>query len=175
MTTVEWENGWPILNGGKPITLSESFGDAPDQNPVLKPFVDDFSGHELDANWYQLRIPYTKNYHLAQSNHGMSSKRRGLVLNPNVFGLDDRDTPSALLRKQKSLNMTFSATLLPTAGPLNTRQSVGISAYLSELQHQDIGVSGCVNSTGLCIYTRLMMNDTKTVSPSLRDTPQRPY
>lgn len=87
----------------------------------------------------------------------------GITFKPNVFGLSDRDTPAAILRKQTSLNMTFSAQLLQTNSGLGYGETVGISAYLSELQHQDIAVSGCVNSTGMCIFTRLMMNSTVEV------------
>lgn len=87
----------------------------------------------------------------------------GITFKPNVFGLSDRDTPAAILRKQTSLNMTFSAQLLPTKSGLGYGETVGISAYLSELQHQDIAVSGCVNSTGMCIFTRLTTNSTLQV------------
>lgn len=59
--------------------------------------------------------------------------------------------------------MTFSAQLLPTTSGLGYGETVGISAYLSELQYQDIAVSGCVNSTGMCIFTQLMKNGTTEV------------
>lgn len=144
--------------------LSQSFGETKDQDMVPDTFIDTFSSHSLDPSWYQLRTPYTKNYRFKKSTHHKSGGHSGLILNPNVFGLSDRDTPAALLRKQTSLNMTFSATLFSTAEPLNTRQSVGVSAYLSEFQHEDIGVTGCANSTGVCIFTTLIMNDTTTVS-----------
>ncbi|RYP60212.1 hypothetical protein DL770_010041 [Monosporascus sp. CRB-9-2] len=38
----------------------------------------------------------------------------GVILISNVYNLGDRDMPAAPIRKQTSLNMTFSATLLPT-------------------------------------------------------------
>lgn len=155
-TTVDWtSDGWPVFNGGKPLLLSESVGNLPDAKP-LKRFTDDFRGRELDPSWYQLRIPYTKNFELGP--------RNGLRLYPNVFGLSDRDVSAALLRKQKSLNMTFSARLTDFAKPLGMRQSVGISVYLSELQHQDIYVQGCINHTGNCLYTSFTRNGTVSVS-----------
>ncbi|KAI0144752.1 glycosyl hydrolase [Pestalotiopsis sp. NC0098] len=168
LTSVTWLDGWPVLNNNEPITLSQDISGLSVQNPPLQPFEDEFCGTNLDLSWYQLRVPYTQNYALVSQSH-RSSKRNGhsgqcgLTLKPNVFGLSDRDTPSALLRKQKSLNMTFSATLLPSDAPLSPRQAVGISIYLSEYSHQDIGVKGCANSTGLCIYSQLMMNTTTTV------------
>ena len=173
LTTVTWDdNDWPVLNGGKPILLSESFGSAKDQKYPPAPFKDDFSQGALDPSWYQLRVPYTDNYEIGiPTCHDTTQKwcgattQSGITFAPNVFGLSDRDVPAAILRKQKSLNMTFSATLLPTTGSsLGILQSVGISVYLSEFEHQDIGIRGCVNETGMCIYTSLIMNTTAIVS-----------
>jgi beta-xylosidase len=153
LTTLDWNaDGWPVLNGGKPILLSDEIGPLPDAAP-LQPFEDSFEGPSLHDSWYQLRIPYTQNFEV----------NNRLILHPNVFSLSERDVPAALLRKQKSLNMTFSADLLDFNGTLGPRQSVGISSYLSELQHQDIYVSGCANVTGNCLFTSLIKNGTKVV------------
>lgn len=157
LAPVQWKDGWPVVNGGKPILLSQSFGNTKDQVSPPKTFTDSFDRADLDPSWYQLRIPYTQNFVLKKKG------ANGITFNPNVFGLSDRDTPAAILRKQKSLNMTFSAQLLPSKSGLGYGETVGISAYLSELQHQDIAVSGCVNSTGMCIFTRLIMNSTVEV------------
>lgn len=154
LTTVTWKDGWPSMNSGKPLLLSESIPGVPDRQLPPPPFVDSFAGSELELGWYQLRTPYTVNYRLEATKDNSS----GILFNPNVFTLSDRDVPAAVLRKQKSLNMTFSAKLLPTDGGLGPRQSVGISAYLSELTHQDIGVRGCGKSGGLCVYTDLLMS-----------------
>lgn len=154
-----------MINGGNPVLLSESFGASHDQKPPPPHFIDTFDQKTLDPSWYTLRTPYAPIYDLKD---GGRKKSHGIVFRPNVFGLSDRDTPAAILRKQKSLNMTFSAQLLPTTSGLGYGETVGISAYLSELQHQDIGVSGCVNSTGMCIFTQLMMNGTTEVI-GLRD------
>lgn len=171
LTSITWQDGWPVLNNGNPIMLSESIPGIPAQKPEVQPFEDNFCGESLDISWYQLRIPYTENYVLRSQSYKSpnspdSHRQCGVILKPNVFGLSDRDTPAALLRKQKSLNMTFSATLLPSNGSLGYRQTVGISAYLSEWSHQDIGVKGCTNSTALCIYSQLILNGTTMVSPS---------
>lgn len=105
-------------------------------------------------SWYQLRTPYTENFKISNGRIGFR---------PNVFGLGDRDVPAAILRKQTSLNMTFSAELLGFRGQLGPRNRVGVSAYLSEFQHQDIGLRGCVNATGMCLYTELRRNGTVDV------------
>jgi beta-xylosidase len=169
LTSVTWQDGWPILNSNEPITLSQDIPGVSAQKPSLQTFEDEFCRKNLGISWYQLRVPYTRNYALASESYQSSEdhdhdEECGVLLKPNVFGLSDKDTPSALLRKQKSLNMTFSATLLPSNASLSSRQTVGISVYLSEYSHQDIGVKGCTNSTGLCVYTQLIMNTTTTVS-----------
>lgn len=152
---VDWTaDGWPVFNNGKPILLSEDIPGLPDAAPRQK-FVEDFNGSHIDSEWHQLRVPYAKNYDI--------DPEKGMVFRPNVFGLSERDTPAALLRKQKSLNMTFSARLMDFPKPLGHRQSVGISVYLSELQHQDIYVQGCANATGNCLITSLIRNGTTTV------------
>ncbi|KXH68037.1 beta-xylosidase [Colletotrichum salicis] len=161
---LDWEDEWPTMNGGKPLLLSESV-DGPDQEYPKAKWVDEFTGRELGIGWYQQRTPYTENFRLKGTNGGGLGKRviandSGIVFNPNVFTLGDRDTAAAVLRKQTSLNMTFSARLLSTSAGLGPRQSVGIASYLSEVNHQDIGVRGCWNTTGLCLYTDLLPTST---------------
>ncbi|KAJ4137952.1 hypothetical protein NW765_016862 [Fusarium oxysporum] len=152
MINVDWKDEWPVFNQGDPVLLSRQIKPEVGPRQVPRQWVDDFSRTKLDSSWYQLRVPYTKNYELEKGK---------LVLKPNVFGLSDRDTPAALLRKQKSLNMTFSAELASFKGNLGPRNKIGISSYLSEFQHQDIGIRGCVNATSICLYTELNKNGTQ--------------
>ncbi|VUC35198.1 unnamed protein product [Clonostachys rosea] len=153
LAKVEWVDGWPSINhDGEPVLLSDQVPPVLEgQRQVPEPWVDDFSRPTLRPEWYQLRTPYTKNYEILND---------GLFLHPNVFNLDDRDVPAALLKKQTSLNMSFSAELLGFKGELGPRNKVGISAYLSEFQHQDIGLGGCINATGMCLYAETRMNNT---------------
>ncbi|CAI6088029.1 unnamed protein product [Clonostachys chloroleuca] len=140
---VEWKDGWPTMNNGEPVLLSQRYPEyGPEREDVPKPYEDNFGGSALDPSWYQLRSPYTENFSVA--------KGKGVVLIPNAYTLSDRDTPAAILRKQKSVNMTFTATLLPTDKGLGPYQSVGISAYSTEQAHQDIGLRGCSKSEGIC-------------------------
>ncbi|KAJ5150343.1 uncharacterized protein N7482_010801 [Penicillium canariense] len=157
LCSVNWESGWPILNHGEPILLDSSQASA-SSKAKLEPFYDAFDKAVLDLSWYHLRTPYVQLYTLAHL--GDSG---GVILHANVFSLSDRDVPAAILRKQRSLNMTFSAEILSFDGSLRSHQTIGISAYLSELQHQDIGLTGCRNSTGMCIYTSFLNNETAEV------------
>ncbi|RSL81765.1 hypothetical protein CEP52_017130 [Fusarium oligoseptatum] len=155
---VSWKDGWPTMNNGDYVLLSQSYDYGPNATYPPKSYEDCFEDSELRASWYQLRSPYSKTYRL-------KSKGKGVVLLPNVYTLSDRDTPSAILRKQQSVNMTFSATLLPTKKGLGPYQSVGLSAYSSELAHQDLGVRGCAHSTGLCIFVDITTNSPGPGSP----------
>ncbi|OGM40923.1 beta-xylosidase [Aspergillus bombycis] len=152
LSPVTWKDGWPVINDGRPVLLSESFGDVPDQRSP-ETWVDRFEGSALGNGWYQLRTPYTENVVLRE-------KGRGVVFRPNVYSLSERDVPAAILRKQTSLNMTVSAELLPIMSDLRPGETVGISVYLSEFQHQDLGVRGCAHGTGMCVYTQLLKNGT---------------
>lgn len=142
---VEWdEDGWPTINGGEYLLPSQSFDYAQDQEWPPAPLEDLFEGPELGDHWYQLRSPYTANYRIESG--------KGLVLQPNVFTLSDRDSPAAVLRKQISYNMTFSAAILPTDKGLGPFQSVGVSVYASGESHMDFGLRGCADAAGLCLF-----------------------
>ncbi|KAH7324195.1 glycosyl hydrolase [Stachybotrys elegans] len=148
---VEWrEDGWPVMNYGEPILLSQEYDYGPTPAYPPAPWEDNFVGSQLGLSWYQLRTPYTQNFEVNPWGDGQSpcgSGGGGIVFNPNVFTLGERDTPAAVLHKQTSFNMTFSATLLPINGSLGRSQSIGISMYSSEYTHQDISIRGCVNTT----------------------------
>ncbi|EEY15320.1 beta-xylosidase [Verticillium alfalfae VaMs.102] len=120
LVNVTWADGWPTMNGGRYL-LPSQFTEG---NVVRKPWIENFEGAKLDLSWYQVRTPYTENYRLlgAAGNSTAGKMTGGLVFHPNVFTLSDRDVPAALFHKQTSLNMTFSATLLPTTGVLGPRQ-----------------------------------------------------
>jgi beta-xylosidase len=154
LCSVEWEDEWPVFNDGQPILLNN----ASEPRPIPSPFIDNFSKPKLESSWYTLRTPYDKTYTV-----GLRGESKGLILHPNVFSLSERDVPAAVFRKQTSVNMTFSTTILPIRGGLGPRQTVGISAYLSELQHQDIGLAGCAEQQGLCVYATLINNGTSKV------------
>lgn len=152
------------MNGGKPVLLSDSIIGLPDKRPSPERRTDKFTWTKLNNDWYTLRSPYTEVYSLEHRRKGQCSHRGGVSLIPNVFDLSDRDVPAAILRKQTSLNMTFSATTFPLP-KLSPGQAVGVSAYLSELAHHDVAYGLCRNTTGHCVYTSLIRNGTEIVRP----------
>ncbi|KAI1339130.1 beta-xylosidase [Xylariaceae sp. FL0016] len=148
---VTWEDGWPKMNNGEFLLMSQHFDYGPDVETVPN-FEDSFNGTVLSPSWYQLRSPYTTNYQLGEVQGG------GIKLVPNAFTLSDHDTPAAILRKQTSVNMAFSATLLPITGGLGPHQSVGVSAYVSAETHFDIGLRGCAGRAGICVFVDMFSN-----------------
>lgn len=168
ISAVTWtSDGWPVVNDGKPVLLSDEVPGLPRPRTEKYPKVkeESFRGQQLSLEWYNLRTPYTPIYSLGKTPHSACNGKpgSGIKLEPNVFSLSDRDVPAALLRKQKCLNMTFSAqTFTWPAHGLGWRQTLGISAYLSELAHHDIGISTCRNATETpCVYTSIWRNGTE--------------
>lgn len=160
ITPVKWVDGWPTVNN--PISLISDVPSLPDNSATPPPFIDTFNSTILGKDYYQIRTPYTSNYELTRRVGGLPA----LKLNPNIYTLSNRDTPAALFRKQKSLNMTFSAkvSLLKNHVPFRSiLQEVGVSVYLSEFQHQDIAIKKCptnVTASALCVHTQLTRNTT---------------
>lgn len=148
-----------------PVSLISDVPSLPDNSAVPPPFIDTFNSTALRKDYYQIRTPYTSNYELTGKVGGLPA----LKLNPNTYTLSNRDTPAALFRKQKSLNMTFSAKVSISgryASFQSTLQEVGISVYLSEFQHEDIAIKNCpgnVTASSLCVYTQLIRNTTTKV------------
>lgn len=163
LSHVIWSEGWPIVNDGEPVLLSEHVPGLPEYQPGPTARKYDFSTDMHSDGWYTLRSPYTRTYTQGSVSSGKScSNGAGLYFHPNVFNLNDRDTPATIFHKQTSLNMTFSATVMPIPDNLRPGAAVGISAYLSELVHHDIAVSACRNTTDLCVYSLFWRNGTET-------------
>ena len=133
-----------------------SVAGTPSTERNLPSFVEHFNSTSLHPKWCRLCTPYVEISELETIN---GSHREGLTLVSNAYSSSNRDQPAALLRKQKSLNMTFTAFLLTIESGLQYRQSVGISVYLSEFQHQDMGMRKCGKPAGLCVYTSLIHNE----------------
>lgn len=178
---VQWQDGWPIVNNGQPVLLNEPVQGLPPKREQKQIRTHKFSTDLAGECWYTLRTPYTPIYSVQKqgftrnvdsANASHEGATRGeLILHPNVFGLSDRDVPAAVLRKQTSLNMTFSAQTLPLPDSLRPGATIGISAYLSELVHHDVGISGCRNASSLCVYTSLARNGTEQYSETILQPP----
>lgn len=172
LTEVTWEDEWPVFNHRQPIMIESNITGLPQNRTSPATFYDDFSSDSLDLGYYYVRTPYTQNVALTLKDK-QSSDKASLQIFPNVYNLTHRDNAAALLRRQKSLNMTFSAgPSIPNTPFKSELQEVGISLYLSENNHQDIMVVRCPmnqtmsNPAQYCVSTSLMKKGTITVGSS---------
>jgi beta-xylosidase len=57
---VEWENDWPVINGGKKISL-QSHGPGLYQHEIPVSWKDDFSSSNLQLGWYRKSMQTVRN------------------------------------------------------------------------------------------------------------------
>lgn len=133
LTPVEWhDDGWPTFNQGKPIT--ENMPGYLYDLPRPQIWRDDFDTKLADKNYYRIRTPLKETVDL--------TSKPGLArLHANPYTISNRASPSALLRKQQDVNVTFSTEL--TSFDLDGKpllQEAGASVFLNDYFHHDIGV-----------------------------------
>ncbi|KAF9267110.1 hypothetical protein L218DRAFT_920869 [Marasmius fiardii PR-910] len=182
---VTWESGWPVFNGGKPLTLHLE-GVLEDKQPVqgysleftflnttqttkssLKS-LDPEGSPVLDDTFYTLRTPQ-------KPFHSLTARQGFLRLFGNAYRVGDRDTPALLLRKQGGYKETFEVVLddySPRAGTpgggVGTenggREEAGITILYSDFLHQDIGVIAANGTERRAVVTRTIVQ-AKQVGP----------
>ncbi|KIY71095.1 glycoside hydrolase family 43 protein [Cylindrobasidium torrendii FP15055 ss-10] len=150
---VTWEDGWPIFNGGRPIT--EHLVDVLEDRPPVTDFELDFGdveGEDLEGAWYFVRTPYKKFYSLTE--------RKGyLRVKGNAYAIGDRDSAALVLRKQTAYNQTFETTL--EFSPLSNTTEAGITIWRQDSMHDEIGISGDADGSGkrYIVTRKLEKND----------------
>lgn len=155
LTPVTWDaDGWPIFNGGKPIT--EEISGVLYDLPRPQKWRDDFNGGLVDKSYYSLRTPY-------KEFKDFGSKPGHLRLHGNIYTLSQRETPAAVLRKQVDLNTTFS-TELTSFSPSTWRQEAGASIYLSIHYHDEIAVTKSNNTGKRAIVTHIRSGPDATLN-----------
>lgn len=130
-----WESGWPVFNGGNPI--SENIEGVLEDKSPLAPYFNDFSAHALDPSFYFIRTPY-KPFHTLRAG--------SLRLNANSYALGDRDSAALIVRKQTSYRETFETSLAFV--PKDNLTEAGISIYYGDMLHNEIGITGDPNGGG---------------------------
>jgi hypothetical protein len=165
---VTWESGWPVFNGGKPVTphmpdilsdvsplkpYSNNFTSSANQTSIsaLKSLNPPDAAVTLDDSFYTLRTPQKPFYSL-------TAREGYLKIYGNGFKIGDRDTPALLLRKQAAYTETFEVVLddftprSPSVGGVGTenggREEAGATILYSDFLHDDIGVTNA-NGTGV--------------------------
>ncbi|KAL0571955.1 hypothetical protein V5O48_010007 [Marasmius crinis-equi] len=180
---VTWEDGWPVFNGGKPLTLHLE-GVLEDKQPAQEYFnqftfvnasdtqtktalksVDPEGSPVLDDTFYTIRTPQ-------KPFHSLTARQGHLRIYGNAYKVGDRDTPALLLRKQSVYNETFEVVLdgfsprpagaqaIEVGTESGGREEAGVTVLYSDFLHQDIGIIG-LNGTegeGRQIVTRTIVH-----------------
>jgi len=150
LAPVEWVDGWPVVNGGKPITSVMEGPDAPFvqlddhgfaiQNSFL--FAEDFTKESsLPVRWAYVRNPEAGNYRLES----------GLVLTAGGDTLDSIGSPTFVAVRQQAFK-TAAQTVL-NFDPKEAGEAAGITVYHSNEHHYDLTVT-CRDSRRVAVLCR---------------------
>ncbi|HOP97113.1 MAG TPA: glycoside hydrolase family 43 protein [Verrucomicrobiota bacterium] len=132
LAPVAWQNGWPVVNGGKPIDETLP---APRLKPhpwPSEPARNDFDAPRLRHAWVHVRNPVEANYSLID--------RPGFLrLTGSAVTLNDIDSPTFVGVRQRDLSCRASTRLL--FNPQGTNEEAGLALRGNERNHCEIVVT----------------------------------
>ncbi|PBK59459.1 glycoside hydrolase family 43 protein [Armillaria solidipes] len=128
---VTWEDGWPVFNGGRPLSLHMD-GVLEDKSP-LSSYSNGFTSATLDNSFYFVRNPY-------KAFHSLTDRPGYLRLKANGYALGDRDSAAIITRKQTAYEETFETIL--EFSPATNLTEAGLSVFYGDMMHNDIGITG---------------------------------
>ena len=131
------EEGWPVVNGGKPIegltTLPvEGYADdARVPQTIDEPYRADFARQALDASWNYLRNPQEAHYRLDPS-------RARLQLTAGEGRLDEIGSPTFVGRRQSHFDVDVEVLLELDASEADS--DAGLTVFHTNQHHYDLVV-----------------------------------
>lgn len=148
LAPVEWRDGWPVINGGAPLELVMSArGLPPSQPSAVGPERDDFDDEELSIGWRHVRNPCPDRYSLRE--------RPGFLrLWGTASSMDDRGSPTLLVKPQSSLRVRVSTELHIET---KHREQAGLVVRGNEANHYQLLVegSGVPGERAIVLRTRI--------------------
>ena len=132
LAPVTWEDGWPVVNGGKPIPATLP---APKLKPhpwPKEPARDEFDSRTLRLCWNYLRNP-------VETNYSLTAQPGWLRLHGSAVTLTDVDTPTFIGQPQTALN-SHAATLL-SFHPQHPNEEAGLVLRGNDKNHYEIGIT----------------------------------
>jgi alpha-N-arabinofuranosidase len=147
LAPVTWENGWPIVNEGRPITLEMSAEGVPNQNPPALLFEDNFDTATHRHEWNFLRNPDPDNYR-----YGLS--RGGISLRCTPTTLDETASPSWIGRRLAHFNAKVSVRL--KFDPAENEEA-GLTSYMRTNYHAEIALTR--RGGKVCIVARQRLGE----------------
>jgi xylan 1,4-beta-xylosidase len=130
LAPVTWSDGWPVVNGGNPLTLAMEAPTLPLAPWPTPPPRDDFTtAKALAPHWNFLRNPLPGSWALSP---------QGLRLTATRAGLDDRDAPAWVGRRQQHHACAFTAAVTISGG---TSGEAGLTVFHNDRHHDDLIVT----------------------------------
>jgi xylan 1,4-beta-xylosidase len=123
LSPVEWdEEGWPIVNYGKCITLMSEGPCLPTFEVKKEVGMDHFEKDKLEFCWNYLRNPYPEDYSLTYKDSCMS-------LWGNRNAISDLESPALIARRQRYFHCEISTAF--EFSPVKENEEAGIVIFIS--------------------------------------------
>src|SRR6478736_310115 len=132
LAPITWEEGWPVVNGGKPITATMP---APKLKPhpwPQEPARDEFNAVKLRFVWQYVRNPVLENYSL-------TDRKGWLRLHGSAISLTDVDAPTFIGQPQTALTGRAATKLSFT--PATANEEAGLILRGNDKNHCEIIVT----------------------------------
>ena len=120
-----WENGWPVMNSGKPITIQMNCSTLPD-SPASVPAVRDDFRDGIGFHWNYLRNPDGGKYAWGSE---------GLALTGSEHTLSDNASPTFLGRRQEQFEGVFRTHVKPLH--MGAGSQAGVTVFYGPQNHYD--------------------------------------
>jgi alpha-N-arabinofuranosidase len=145
---VAWDaQGWPHVNGDRPLALEMSGAGLPPSHPwIEEPVRDDFDAPHLALPWEHLRTASLDTYSLTE-------RPGALRLKGGMATLDDVASPAFVARRQEHLRMR-AATRVSFA-PVAESQVAGLVLRQDEANHYEVRVAGGIGARWVELVTRV--------------------
>jgi alpha-N-arabinofuranosidase len=139
-------DGWPVVNGGAPLSLEMSAAGLPPPHPWPEAATrDDFDASALALDWNFLRQSLPDSWSL-------SARPGHLRLSGSSVSLDEVGTPAFVGRRQRHFRASFRAALDFT--PTSATQRAGLTLRANEANHHDLVLTGAPGARRAQLWTR---------------------
>ncbi len=126
LAPVTWEDGWPVVNHGKPIELTMELPGEGGHTAFPVAFRDDFTAPAPAPRWSYLRNPIRENYAFGH----------GLTLRGSAHTLDDLAAVTFLGVRQQQMELDFETQLTLTG-----TGDAGLTVFHTNEHHYDLRVA----------------------------------
>ncbi len=129
---VDWDDGWPVVNGGDPVPQNLTMADAPKSTHIWGSEKDEFGEQTLGLKWNYLRNPDHCLYDL-------TTRPGWLGLKCGPVTIDEPLSPAWIGQRLCHFNMY--AEVLLDFDPCREGDTAGLTAYMCETHHYDVYIT----------------------------------